>query len=64
MKDNDISTVEKKDEHIRKMQADMHTLIDSVTQSSTSVELIARDALDEAYGKTAAKGPGTTVQEV
>ena len=54
MKDNDITTVEKKAEPILQMQADMLTLIDIVTQSSKRVELIDRDALYEAFCKAAA----------
>lgn len=51
MKDNDITTVEKKAEPILQMQADMLTLIDIVTQSSKRVELIDRDALYEAFAR-------------
>ena len=64
MKDNDITTVEKKAEPILQMQADMLTLIDIVTQSSKRVELIDRDALYEAFCKTAAKAPVPTAQEL
>lgn len=64
MKDNDITTVEKKAEPILQMQADMLTLIDIVTQSSKRVELIDRDALYEAFCKAAAKAPVPTAQEL
>ena len=64
MKDNDITTVEKKAEPILQMQADMLTLIDIVTQSSKRVELIDRDALYEAFCKAAAKTPVPTAQEL
>ena len=64
MKDNDITTVEKKAEPILQMQADMLTLIDIVTQSSKRVELIDRDALYEAFCKEAVKAPVPTAQEL
>ena len=64
MKDNDITTVEKKAEPILQMQADMLTLIDIVTQSSKRVELIDRDALYEAFCKEAVKTPVPTAQEL
>ena len=64
MKDNDITTVEKKAEPILQMQADMLTLIDIVTQSSRRVELIDRDALYEAFCEKAAKAAVPTAQEL
>ena len=64
MKDNDITTVEKKAEPILQMQADMLTLIDIVTQSSKRVELIDRDALYEAFCKEAVKAPVPTAQKL
>lgn len=64
MKDNDITTAEKKAEPILQMQADMLTLIDIVTQSSKRVELIDRDALYEAFCKEAVKAPVPTAQEL
>lgn len=52
------------DAPILQMQADMLVLIDIVTQASRKVELIDRDALYEAFRKTAAQAPVPTAKEV
>lgn len=52
------------DAPILQMQADMLVLIDIVTQASRKVELIDRDALYEAFRKTAAQSVVPTAKEV